>query len=116
MEADNVAALVDRELSEFQYAPPAGTMGTPFSREHVVAEIERLRAALVRPHLETVAIGAPDPGPSRKLWVVTRLLDNGYLVVFDSESKRFGLAAAGQASPPETVAVWGGLVSTFMAR
>ena len=116
MRADEIATLVERQISEFRYSPPEGTIGTPFSAERVASELELLRASLVRPKLATVEIGAPDPEPHRQLWLVTRTLENGYLVVFDPSSQRFGLAVAGESTPPQTVAVWGDLVSTFMAR
>jgi hypothetical protein len=115
MRADEVAALIESQISEFRYNPSKGTIGRPFSPERVVSEIQLLRASLVEPQLATVEIGAPDPGPHRRLWLVTRPLENGYLVVFDPSSRRFGLAVGG-ASLPQTLAVWGDLVSTFMAR
>ena len=116
MRGADVTALVEREIAEFRYKPPSGTIGAPFSSERVASEIELLRASLVQPQLATVDIDAPDPGRNREVWLVTRPLENGYLVVFDPESQRFGLAVAGQNRHPQTVAVWGDLVSTFMAR
>jgi len=116
MRADEVAALVEREIADFRYDPSEGTIGRPFGPERVASEIELLRASLIQPQLATVEFGFPDPGPSRQLWLVTRTLENGYLVVFDQESQCFGLAVVGENPTPETVAVWGDLVSTFMAR
>jgi hypothetical protein len=116
MRADEIAAIVERQISDFRYDPAEGTIGTPFSSERVASEIALLRASLVEPQLATVEIGPPDSGPRRQLWLITRTLENGYLVVFDPESQRFGLAVASEDPPPETVAVWGDLVSTFMAR
>ena len=97
---------------------PSGFGPLPYDAaiRRVASEIELLRASLVQPQLAMVEIGAPDPGPHRQLWLVTRTLENGYLVVFDPESQRFGLAVAGENPPPQTVAVWGDLVNTFMAR
>jgi hypothetical protein len=116
MRADEVNALVQREIAEFRYEPSDDTIGTAWSAERVASEIELLRASLVQPQLTTVEIGDPDPGSNRQLWLVTNTLENGYLVVFDPEAQVFGLAVAGKAPPPQTVSVWGDLVSTFMAR
>ncbi len=116
MRADEVRALVDRQISEFRYNPSEETLGSPFSSERVASEVDLLRASLVQPQLAMVEIGLPDPGTHRQLWLVTRNVENGYLVVFDPESQRFGLAVSGDDPPPQTVAVWGDLVSTFMAR
>ena len=117
MRAEEVEALVQREISEFRYEPPEGTIGVPCSAERVASEVEVLRAALVHPQLATVEIAdSGSPGPQRQLWLVTRTLENGYVVVFDSESRAFGLAVGGKTGPPQTVAVWGDLVGTFMAR
>jgi hypothetical protein len=116
MRADEVAALVEREISAFRHNAPEGTIGTPFSAERVASEIALLRESLVDPRLAPVDIGPPDVGRHRKLWLITRSLENGYLVVFDAESERFGLAVIGEQGPPQTVSVWGDLVSTFMAR
>jgi hypothetical protein len=118
MQADDVEALVRRQIEEFRYtAPSTGTIGVPWSADRVAAEVERLRTSLIRPQLATVEIADyGSPGPRRALWLVTRTLENGYLVVFDSEARAFGLAVSGEVPPPQTVAVWGDLVSTFMAR
>jgi hypothetical protein len=116
MRAEDVSALVERQISEFRYNPPRETIGTPFSPERVASEIQLLRESLVQPQLATIEIDPPDGEPQRKLWLITRTLENGYLVVFDPGSQRFGLAVAGENPPPQTVAVWGDLVSTFMAR
>jgi len=79
-----------------------------------------LRNSLVEPRLDTVQIGEAKTGPdapieTRELWIVTQPVDNVYLVVFDPESREFGLAVKGK-SHPEAVSVWGDLVSTFCAR
>ena len=117
MRADEVKALVEREIAGFRYGPPEGTIGTTWSSERVAFEVETLRASLIDPQLVTVEIAdSGSPGPRRELWVVTCTLENGYLVVFDPESQTFGLAVGGERPPPQTVAVWGDLITTFMAR
>jgi hypothetical protein len=114
MRTEEVEAVVEREITEFRYESPDGTIGVPWSAERVASEVEALRASLIQPELATVEIA--DTGSQRELWVVTRTLDNGYLVVFDSDSCTFGLAVSGKSGSLQTVAVWGGLVTTFMAR
>jgi len=117
MTSHEVEALARREIAEFRYDPPEGTIGVPWSAERVASELEILRASLIQPKLATVEIAdSVTPGPRRALWLVTRALECDYVVVFDPESRRFGLAVGGNAPLLQTVAVWGKLVSTFMAR
>src|SRR5262245_2186769 len=84
MQADEVEALVRSQIEGFRYtAPSSGTIGVPWSVQRAAAEVEHLRASLIRPHLATVEIADHgSPGPRRELWLVTRKLENGYLVVF----------------------------------
>jgi hypothetical protein len=117
MRTDEIDSIIRRELEEFRYEVPSETIGVPWSRERVESELAALRAALIAPRLAAVEIAdTGSPGPERQLWLVTKPVENSYLVVFDPEALRFGLAVAGSSGPPQTVAVWGDLVSTFMAR
>ena len=119
MTSDDVAQLIFQELATFIYEPPSreGLLGVPWSKERMTQEIEALRQALVEPTLTSVEL-ADDPKArtTRCLWVVTRPDANGYILVFDPDTTRFGLAVRGSSGPPETVAVWGDLVSTYGAR
>jgi hypothetical protein len=117
MRASDVKALVEREIGDYRYDPPEDTLGIPWTSERVASELGILRESLVEPRLAEVEIADnASPGPVRQLWIVTRSLDNGYLVVFDPESRDFGLAVEGEIGPPQTVAVWGDFVGSFMAR
>jgi len=117
MRTDEIESIIRRELEEFRYEAPSETIGVPWSSERVESELAALRAALIQPRLAPVAIADDgSPGPERQLWLITKPVENAYLVVFDPAAHRFGLAVAGSSGPPQTVAVWGNLVSTFMAR
>jgi hypothetical protein len=118
MRADEVESRVRREIEEFRYEPPShATIGVPWSRERVASEVEVLRASLITPQVATVEIAdLGSPGPERNLWIVTKTVENGYLVVFDPDARCFGLAVRGEIGNPQTVAIWGDLVPTFMAR
>lgn len=119
MTSDDVAQLISQELATFTCEPPSreGLLGVPWSKERMAQEIEALRQALVEPTLASVEL-ADDPTArtTRRLWVVTRPDENGYILIFDPDTTRFGLAVRGSSGPPETVAVWGDLVSTYAAR
>ena len=119
MTPNDVAQLILRELETFTYEPPsrAGLLGVPWSKERLAQEIEALRQALIEPKLTSVELADnPNARTTRQLWVVTRPDSNGYLLVFDSDATRFGLAVISSSGPPETVAVWGDLVTTYGAR
>ena len=119
MTPDDIAEMISRELEKFTYEPPprAGLLGVPWSKERMAQEIASLRAALIEPKLVSVEL-ADDPRArtTRRLWVVTRPDSNGYVLVFDPDTARFGLAIVASSGPPETVAVWGDLVTTYGAR
>ena len=52
MTPQEVASLVDREISEYVYRPPDfQPIGTPWSMERVQEEIAKLRESLVEPRL-----------------------------------------------------------------
>ena len=119
MTGEEVSQLIQRELNRFSYEPPAneGLVGMPWSKERMAQEIHALRDALVAPKLLPVDV-ADDPRSRalRMMWVITRPDSNGYVLVFDQEDQRFGLAVNGGWGRPETVAVWGDLVSAYAAR
>ena len=119
MTRDQVKQFVVRQLEAFDYSPPSpdGLLGVPWSRERMSREVEVLRNALVEPELIEVEL-ADDPSArsKRPMWALTSPDPNGYIVVLDPGSDRFGLAVTGGAGPPETVAVWGDLVTTYAAR
>ena len=116
MRAEEVVALVDRELSGFVYSPPEGTIGSPFSPERVAREIDLLRESLVPPRLVAAANGQAESVATQELWQVTCPVDRGCVVVFDAGALSFGLAFLAGDSLPQTIGVWGDLVGTFMAR
>ncbi len=118
MRTDEVESRVRREIERFRYEPPChATIGVPWSRERVASEVELLRASLITPQVATVEIAdVGSPGPERDLWIVTKTLENGYLIVFDAEGDCFGLAVRGEIGIPQTLAIWGDLVHMFMSR
>ena len=120
MEASEVRGIVQAELNSFRESSAQSTFGSPWSNVRVESEIANLREALVEPRLAAVRIAHAKSGPdaplaTREFWVITRPVENGYLIVFDPESREFGLAVTG-AGDPEMVSVWGDLVNTFCAR
>jgi len=120
MEASEVRGIVQAELTSFREDSAQSTIGSPWSIARVKSDVASLRNALIEPRLATVRIGKTGQGSNSKLetrefWVITRPVENGYLIVFDPESREFGLAVTG-AGGPETVSVWGDLIGTFCAR
>ena len=119
MTSDDISQLIRRDLDAFDYEPSPrnGLLGIPWSKERMAHEIDSLRQALIDPKLVSVALADhPRTSSTRSLWVVTRSDENGYVVVFDPDANRFGLATVGSTGPPETVGVWGDLVTTYAAR
>ncbi|HWL39961.1 MAG TPA: hypothetical protein VNO75_06965 [Gemmatimonadaceae bacterium] len=119
MTPDDVMRVIRYEVDAFTQEVPSrdGLLGVPWSQERMAQEISALREALSEPKLVPVEI-ADDPRAreTRMLWVVTRPDSNGYVLVFDPVGPRFGLAVTGHSGPPQTVAVWGDLVTTYAAR
>ena len=119
MTSDDVSQLIAQELATFTYQPPSreGLLGVPWLSERMTNQIETLRQSLVKPTLTSVEI-ADDPKArtTRHLWVVTRPDAQGYILIYDPDTSRFGLAVRGSSSPPESVAVWGDLVTTYASR
>lgn len=114
--------MVEKALATFRYeVPPQGsTLGTPWSESKVNAAVERLRAALVSPHLRTFALrdttrelDAAVP-LTASYWVVAQ--SPGYLQFYDPSSGEFGLACeAAPGEMPVTIGVRGDLVGVFCA-
>jgi hypothetical protein len=115
MRDTDVSAIVESQLVAFQPPEVSGTIGVPWSSERWASEISKLRAALILPRLAPVDICDGPARGRRLLWVVTRPVENSYVVVFDADSNTFGLAVAGPTSI-ETVGVWGDLPSAFAAH
>jgi hypothetical protein len=120
MSPSEVAKIVDEQLSGFQVSTATTqTYGRPWSSDRWAAELERLRQSLVVPQLKQVhVVDARDRVDGftgvKDLWVVTQILENSYVVVYDNDLPGFGLAVAGRTI--ETVGIWGDLPSTFAAR
>jgi len=118
MTPDAVSALVERELAEFRYDPPApdsGLLGTSWSAERVARGIDALRAALVPPRpvaLRVQAFGTRDL-ESREAWAVAEV--DGLLVVYDVVACEFALAELAVDGEVADINVRGDLVGTFLA-
>jgi hypothetical protein len=115
----DVTRLIRHEVDAFTYEVPSrdGLLGVPWSQERMAQEVSALREALTEPNLVPVEIADnPSARETRMLWVVTRPDSKGYVLVFDPVGPRFGLAVTGRSGPPQTVAVWGDLVTTYAAR
>lgn len=120
MLAVDVSRIIRRELDLFQIpAAAVQTLGTPWSSARWMTELDLLRQCLIEPRRARVHIAdSCDRSDGfvgvKELWVVTRVLENSYVVVYDPDLPGFGLAVAGETV--STAGVWGDLPSTFAAR
>jgi len=85
MTKNEIADLVQRELREYRYVRPSGTLGVPF-RSHRWMPGEELKRSLREPDRVLFADGGAR-------WIVTETDGNGYFVFFDENAKHFGLVA-----------------------
>ena len=85
MNKNEIRELIEREIREYRYVLPTGTIGVPCSEQKMNAYIEDLNRHLCEPLLVPFADGA-----SR--WIITEIDSNGYFVFFDEKSTDFGLA------------------------
>ena len=112
-----------RELTQElvnRYAPleaPRGTVGTPWTPQRQMVELDKLRDALVTPYKAEIEIPRdeaqrnPKGGP---YWVVARA--DTFVVYYDEAFEVFGLATVGTDNSIGSVNVRGDLVDVFMAR
>jgi phosphoserine phosphatase len=110
---------MQKYLQTFEAPLPGTTLGTPWSRDKVAAELETMRSLLVIPYEASYVCGdSPNTlkltEPQKKAWVVAA--DGSYKLLFDPEAGDFVLV---HASREGTLASWGirgDASSTFLAR
>ena len=127
MEQRELTTLIQKTLAEYHYElPPKGsTIGVPFSAEKMHGYVEKLRAALIEPHLQRFELQetyeqAKNQEPCyADYWVVAKCGD--FLEWYDPEAHEFGLGKVGlgqrtEVLPiPVSIGVRGDLVGVFAA-
>ena len=108
-------------LSEYEIPEPGATLGTPWSRAKVAAELEKMRACLVEvPYC--VEYLCEDFHPvtrdlmheKRSGFVVAE--DGSYRLLFDHEAEDFVLVSGGDDVGWGSFGIRGDAPTTFMAR
>lgn len=111
---------MERYHAEYDLPPPGATVGMPWSKERVAAELDRMRPCLVEPVLVECSVrdtfddvSAQHP-ERRECWLVA--VDGGYGLLFDPIANDFALAGQSEAEGWATFGVRGDAVTTFLAR
>jgi|LFEF01.1.fsa_nt_gb hypothetical protein len=114
--------LKDMQLfyDEYETPPQGTTVGTPWSKELIAAELEKMRPCLIDPFLTECLVQDThdqlnaDPPIVRNCWVVA--IDGSYGLLFDPEAGDFALACQSPSREWGTIGVRGDAVTTFLAR
>jgi hypothetical protein len=108
-----------RYLDSYVEPAPGTTIGIPWSKSKIAAEIDQMKACLVEPF---AAEYRDNDGPGRKestrrnCWVVA--IDDTYGLVFDTAADEFVLVSRSSSSASDwaSFGIRGDAVSTFLAR
>ena len=109
---------MQKYLQGFEAPLPGTTLGTPWSRDKVAAELETMRTLLVAPYEATYLCGDPPDAlknteSQKKGWVVAA---DGSYKLFDPEAGDFVLVHASQEGTLASWGIRGDASSTFLAR
>lgn len=117
MTQDEVAALVEREITDYRYEPGPDLIGRPWSGERIARELQELRSALVPPRRTMLHVEASVGQPPRtsESWVVAEASD-GTVVAYEPATQEFWLVECDASAGLKTFGVNGDLVGVFMAR
>ncbi|MBI5790396.1 MAG: hypothetical protein HZA63_02865 [Rhodocyclales bacterium] len=111
---------MQRYLDEYETPPPGTTIGTPWSKEKVAAELERMLPCVIDPFVtecfieDTLEQQNSNPPIRRECWVVA--IDRSYGLLFDPTENNFVLACQSESHEWGTIGVRGDAVTTFLAR
>jgi hypothetical protein len=110
---------LEREMSEYVYEVPTGSMGTPWSAERVANELREMRQHLVQPRWEQVAIARNAKEATSDERNIRRCIllaeDEDYVLVFDPVDSLYHLGHRQEHG----IATWGingSAIDCFLAR
>lgn len=111
---------MERYYATYELPLPGTTVGVPWSKQQVAAELDRMRPCLIEPFLVKCAVrdtfdeaNVTDP-ERRQCWLVA--VDGDYGLLFDPIANDFALAASSTAEEWTTFGIRGDAVTTFLAR
>jgi hypothetical protein len=119
-----IEALVLEEVNSFElpdHSNVAGLVGVPWSREHYLEEISKMRQCLIDPYWCEVTAGSyatgalTDESQRKEFAVVARDEGDGYVLCFDPERNNYALGWISDEGHISTF-MYGDAVSTFLAR
>jgi hypothetical protein len=102
---------VEREIDEYVYLVPEGSVGSPWTAGKVEQHLRAFRSALVEPYWAQII----DDDKQTKRCVVIADEKKGTLLVFEPEAQRFMLAMQ-KVSGLISFGVDGDAVGCFLAR
>jgi hypothetical protein len=110
-----------RYLSEYELPEPGSTFGTPWSRERVAGELEKMRICLIdEPYFveyicEDFGPVTRDPKQERRSGYVVAEA-GGYRLLFDHEAEDFVLVNGSDDAGWGSFSIRGDAPTTFLAR
>lgn len=116
----NVEADFLRYAAIYVPTPPGETLGTPWSKEKVDEEVERMASLIVGPYLVKYFSGDDLLPPEERLigersaFVVAE--DESYLLLYDFDAEDFVLATRHNDGRLTAWGIRGDAASTFLAR
>lgn len=116
----NVEAEFLRYAATYVPPPPGETVGVPWSKEKVDAEVEKMASLIVEPYLVKYYSGDDLLSPEQRLigersaFVVAE--DESYLLLYDFDAEDFVLATRHNDGRLTAWGIRGDVVSTFLAR
>lgn len=110
---------MERYLESYVEPAPGTTIGTPWPKNGIAAEIDQMKVCLVEPfaaeYRDNNGPGRQEP-TRRSCWVLA--IDDTYGLVFDPAADEFVLVSRSSSSASDwgSFGIRGDAVSTFLAR
>jgi hypothetical protein len=117
---EELRARIRREIDQYVYSVPEGSLGTPLSEEWVSAALREMREALINPYWTQVefpvsSAQAPLGEPKTRSCVAVADDGQGWLLLWDPLAEEFVLAWLSDTFP-RTFGIRGDAVGCFLAR
>lgn len=105
-------------LAEYEVPAPGTTVGTPWSKERVARELEKMLPCVIDPFATEYFLEDTEEqrtaGIRRTCWVIA--IDGSYGLLYDPTAEDFVLACQSSENEWGSIGVRGDAVTTFLAR
>jgi len=109
MIAEQIKTAALKEIDEYQYEIPEGTIGTPFSEDRMKKYAAELRAKLISPYKAQFQCG-------NRFWILTDFDETDLCVFYDEDAQEYGLANSLKPGHFGDINVRGDLLGSYVAR